>query len=120
VISIVSSAIFILILEFILLIEWIKSKSTCYLWARLLSICLLPWSALVLILTGGLLFFHFFLIFRGQTTSEYLRGIPKQSIQTDENTKYCHFFERIFMKYSKIPATLLLPMWRSEEYLNQS
>ncbi|CAM9992368.1 unnamed protein product [Phaeothamnion confervicola] len=43
-------------------------------YARYFVPLLAMWSIIILVLVGGLLLFHTFLLMRGQTTNEYLRG----------------------------------------------
>jgi hypothetical protein len=67
------------------------------------SIVLLLWSTVALVLTGGLLMFHLFLIRRGSTTNEYVRGIYPN--RRRKAMSFCEFY------CSSSPATQLEPLW---------
>jgi palmitoyltransferase ZDHHC9/14/18 len=65
---------------------------------------LCSWSLIVTGLVGALLVFHIFLIFRGQTTNEFLRGL-----KVDKDSGGCENLFRICC--SPVSKSNLLPMW---------
>ncbi|CAM9909910.1 unnamed protein product [Choristocarpus tenellus] len=86
---------------FPLLLSSCNNSGSCF-----VSPVLSAWTALVTVLVGSLLGFHIYLLCKGQTTNEYLRGekrranVPRRSFLFNCQELWC----------GVIPDSLLLPM----------
>jgi palmitoyltransferase ZDHHC9/14/18 len=68
---------------------------------------LCTWALVVSLLVGALLAFHIFLISKGLTTNEFLRGVKP----TPSDYKKSHNSDKIRFCCQDIPPSKLLPMW---------
>ena len=106
----VLGAIFVFASAVYVVIGWIRGQPTDQELIRdITSPILCGWSLLVVILVGSLLLFHIFLVGRGQTTNEFLRG-GRPSKETASPTSFCYNLCKIC--FCDTPETKLLPMWQ--------
>ena len=106
----VLGSIFVLGSTIYVVIGWIRGVHTNQVLIRDVTTPILcAWSLLVLILVGSLLLFHIFLVGRGQTTNEFLRGGRPSKDQAAKNS-FCRNIVKVCC--SSIPETKLLPMWQ--------
>jgi hypothetical protein len=107
----VAGAAFCLAVSTYVIVLWAEGVHTDKVYIRdTVSPLLCSWSLIVFLLVGALLVFHIFLITRGQTTNEFLRGV-----KIDKDRAGC---SNIFLVCcSSAPKSKLLPMWErpSEE-----
>lgn len=97
---VLSSSIFILV-------GWLKGLRSNAPYLRAVAVIIgLSWSLLLILLVGMLFMFHIFLIIRGQTTSEFLRGVPLPDLSGAVTTSNCCLRRQ----------TKLLPMWQYFSY----
>eukprot|EP01041_Mallomonas_annulata_P010219 gene10219-21307_t len=93
-----------------IIVGWIRGAPTDQTLIRDISspiVC--GWALLVIILVGSLLLFHIFLVGRGQTTNEFLRG-GRPSKDTTTPSSFCANFCKIC--FCDTPESKLLPMWQ--------
>lgn len=87
------------------IVLWAEGVPTELVYVRdTVSPFLCSWTLVVFLLVGALLAFHLFLINRGQTTNEFLRGV-----KVDKSAGGCSNLFRICC--TPVPETKLLPMW---------
>ncbi len=87
------------------IVLWAEGVPTDLVYVRdTISPLLCSWTLVVLLLVGALLVFHLFLITRGQTTNEFLRGVKAESGQGG-----CSNIFRVCC--TPTPESKLLPMW---------
>lgn len=87
------------------IVLWAEGAPTEHLYVRdTVSPLLCSWTLVVFLLVGALLVFHIFLISRGQTTNEFLRGVKVES-----DAGGCANLFRICC--TPVPESKLLPMW---------
>jgi hypothetical protein len=107
----VTGAAFCLAVSTYVIVLWAEGVHTDMVYIRdTVSPLLCSWSLIVFLLVGALFVFHIFLITRGQTTNEFLRGV-----KIDKDRAGC---SNIFLVCcSSVPESKLLPMWErpSEE-----
>jgi palmitoyltransferase ZDHHC9/14/18 len=86
------------------IVLWAEGVPTELVYVRdTVSPFLCSWTLVVFLLVGALLAFHLFLITRGQTTNEFLRGV-----KVDKASGCCSNLFRICC--TPVPETKLLPM----------
>lgn len=86
------------------IVLWAEGAPSDYVYVRdTVSPFLCSWTLVVFLLVGALLAFHIFLISRGQTTNEFLRGV-----KVDKTSGGCTNLFRICC--TPVPDTKLLPM----------
>jgi hypothetical protein len=74
--SVVMGSLFILGVSGLVLFQWIYRIPTNKPILRLVSICvMIPWSLSITVFAGSLFLLHIILIYRGQTTTEFFRGV---------------------------------------------
>ena len=87
-----------------IIVLWAEGVPTDLVYVRdTVSPFLCSWTLVVVLLVGALLSFHIFLILRGQTTNEFLRGV-----KIDKSAGGCANIFRICC--TPIPESKLLPM----------
>lgn len=87
------------------IVLWAEGVPTELVYVRdTISPFLCSWTLVVFLLVGALLAFHLFLINRGQTTNEFLRGV-----KVDKSSGGCSNFFRLCC--APVPESKLLPMW---------
>jgi xanthine/uracil/vitamin C permease (AzgA family) len=105
--SVVLGAFYVLGCSIFVLIGWATGMRSNTPFLRVISVIIgLSWSLLLILLVGMLFMFHIFLIIRGQTTSEFLRGSPLPDLSgISVHTNCCPRRQ-----------TKLLPMWHNFSY----
>lgn len=105
--SVVIGAFYVLGCSIFILIGWATGLRCNTPFLRGVSVIIgLSWSLLLILLVGMLFMFHIFLIIRGQTTSEFLRGSPLPDLSgVSVHTNCCPRRQ-----------TKLLPMWHNFSY----
>lgn len=99
-------AFYVLSTSIYVLVGWVTGLKSNSPYLRAVAVTVgLSWSLLLILLVGMLFMFHIFLIIRGQTTSEFLRGAPIPDSTGSMTISCC-----------KRQPTKLLPMWQLFSY----
>lgn len=103
--SVVVGAFYVLSTSIYVLVGWVTGLKSDSPYLRAVAVTIgLSWSLLLILLVGMLFMFHIFLIIRGQTTSEFLRGAPIPDSTVS------------IISCCKRQPTKLLPMWQLFSY----